>query len=171
MTTPGLSPTFNRCVQIPAAERFKVQGGRQTMMLAASIPIECDGQAVTCDFSLTQGQTATFVLAYGNGRPASVERYRTAQRLEETRRYWLALVSKMDYQGLWRDDDSSFIPRASPDDVPAQRSYRCRAHHQPAGNHWRFPQLGLPVFLAARRQFHRRHSLSHGGRLRRRPVS
>ena len=82
----------------------KVQGGRQTMTLAASILLECDSQGVTCDFTLTQGQTATFVLAYGNGRPASVERYRTTQRLEETRRYWLALVAKMNYQGLWRDD-------------------------------------------------------------------
>ena len=96
-------PDFQQVRTNSGGGAVQVQGGRQTMMLAASIPLECDGQAVTCDFSLTQGQTATFVLAYGNGRPASVERYRTAQRLEETRRYWLALVSKMDYQGLWRD--------------------------------------------------------------------
>ncbi len=82
---------------------LRVHGGRQTMTLAASIPFDCNGQDVSCDFKLTQGQTATFVLAYGTGRPSGVQRYRTSERMEETRRYWLDLVEKMNYQGLWRD--------------------------------------------------------------------
>ncbi len=81
----------------------EARGGRQTLTLAASVPIKAHGGDVACDFSLAQGQTATFVLAYGHGRPAGVGRYRTAEKLEETRRYWLDLVAHMNYDGLWRE--------------------------------------------------------------------
>ena len=83
-----------------------VRGGGQTLTLMASVPLEIDdgrGGGVSRAFTLSAGQSATFVLAYGDGRPASLHRYRTAEQLEHTRRYWLDLVGGMNYEGLWRD--------------------------------------------------------------------
>ncbi len=81
----------------------QARGGRQTLTLAASIPLPVGPRGVTCNFTLTERQTATFVLAYGHGRPASVERYRTAEKLDVSRRFWQELVAGMNYEGLWRD--------------------------------------------------------------------
>ena len=81
----------------------QASGGRQTMTLLASIPLPFDDRGVTCNFTLNAGQTATFVLAYGHGRPSSLERFRTAEKLDHTRRYWRELVARMNYDGLWRD--------------------------------------------------------------------
>ncbi len=81
----------------------QARGGRQTLTLAASIPLPFGARGVTCNFTLTEGQTATFVLAYGHGRPASVERYRTAEKLDVSQRFWQELVAGMNYEGLWRD--------------------------------------------------------------------
>ncbi len=81
----------------------QARGGRQALTLAASIPLPVGPRGVTCNFTLTEGQTATFVLAYGHGRPARVERYRTAEKLDVSRRFWQELVAGMNYEGLWRD--------------------------------------------------------------------
>ena len=81
----------------------QARGGRQTMTLVASVPLPFDDRGVACDFILTEGQTATFVLAYGDSRPASLERLRTPLKLSQTRRYWQDLVAAMNYDGLWRD--------------------------------------------------------------------
>ena len=81
----------------------QARGGRQTLTLLASVPLRFGDRCATCSFILTEGQTATFVLTYGHGRPASLERLRTAEKLDYTRRYWRKLVAKMNYDGLWRD--------------------------------------------------------------------
>ena len=82
----------------------QARGARQTLTLLSNIPLRSDDQGVTGDFTLTQGQTATFVLAYGNDRPASLELYRTTEKLDQTRRYWRGLAAGMNYTGLWRDE-------------------------------------------------------------------
>ena len=81
----------------------QARGGRQTLTLLASVPLRFDDRGVTSSFTLTEGQTATFVIAYGHGRPASLERYRTAEKLNQTQSYWRELVTRMSYDGLWRD--------------------------------------------------------------------
>ncbi len=81
----------------------QARGGRQTLTLLASVPLRFDDRGVTSGFTLTEGQTATFVLAYGHGRPASLERYRTTEKLNQTQSYWRELVTRMSYDGLWRD--------------------------------------------------------------------
>ena len=78
-------------------------GGGQTLTLISSTPLSPNGQGISSAFPLSQGQSVTFVLAYGTGRPASIERYRTQERLEQTHRFWRALVAEMDYDGLWRE--------------------------------------------------------------------
>lgn len=78
-------------------------GGGQTLTLVASALLSYHNGSVASSFTLSQGQSATFVLAYGQGRSAHLERYRTEARLEQTKRYWQALVAAMDYYGLWRE--------------------------------------------------------------------
>ena len=78
-------------------------GGGQTMMLLSSVSLWVGADAVRGEFALSQGESAIFVLAYGSGRAANLERYRTQQKLELTRRYWQDLVAGMHYEGLWRD--------------------------------------------------------------------
>ena len=81
----------------------QARGGKQTMTLVASIPLPFDDRGVGCNFTLTEGQTATFVLVYGHGRPTSLGRLRTPLKLSQTRHYWQGLVHAMNYEGLWRD--------------------------------------------------------------------
>lgn len=81
----------------------QVRGGRQILTLSASIPLPRTPFGAAATFTLSAGESATFVLAYGHGRPVSLERYRTGRRLQHTRRYWQGLVNRMDYEGLWRD--------------------------------------------------------------------
>ena len=78
-------------------------GGGQTVTLVSNTALSQAGGGVAAEFTLSQGQTATFVLAYGAGRSGTLESYRTGARLDQTKRYWLALVAAMGYEGLWRE--------------------------------------------------------------------
>ncbi|MDE2716221.1 MAG: glycoside hydrolase family 15 protein [Chloroflexota bacterium] len=81
----------------------ETRGGRQTMMLLSSALLSFSADAVKGEFTLSQGESAVFVLAYGSGRSPNLERYRTQEKLELTRRYWKDLVAGMHYEGLWRE--------------------------------------------------------------------
>ena len=98
-SVPSFSPLRSRS----GGGAVQASGGRQTMTLSASIPLPFDDRGATCPFTLAEGQSAVFVLAYGHSRPASFERFRTAEKLDYTRRYWQGLVAHMNYDGLWRD--------------------------------------------------------------------
>ena len=78
-------------------------GGRQTMMLLASVSLSVGADGVMGEFTLSQGESAIFVLAYGNRRSTNLDRYRTQEKLQLTRRYWKDLVAGMHYEGLWRE--------------------------------------------------------------------
>ncbi len=95
-------PVF-RALRGHSGAAVQARGGRQTLTLLASVPLRFDDHGVTSSFTLTEGQTATFVLAYGHGRPASLEGYHTSEKLDYTRSYWRGLVARMNYDGLWRD--------------------------------------------------------------------
>lgn len=79
------------------------QGGSQTMMLAADVSLPVTGAGVAGEFALSQGESATFVLAYGSGRTARLEQYRPQEKLRLTQKYWQDLVTAMNYGGLWRE--------------------------------------------------------------------
>ena len=79
------------------------EGGRQNMMLLSSVSLPVSADSVKGDFALSQGESAIFVLAYGTGRSANLQRYRTQEKLQLTRRYWQDLVAGMNYGGLWRE--------------------------------------------------------------------
>ena len=95
-------PTF-RSLRANGGGAVEARGGRQTMMLLADVPLPVNGEGVSCSFTLSQGESATFALAYGSGRPAAVERLRPLEKLEQTKRYWQELVARMGYEGLWRE--------------------------------------------------------------------
>ena len=82
---------------------IEAAGGRQTMMLLSSVSLTASVNGVDGEFTLSQGESAIFVLAYGNGRSINLERYRTYEKLQLTRRYWEDLVAGMNYGGLWRE--------------------------------------------------------------------
>ena len=96
-------PDFRALGRNSGGAAVQARGGRQTATLLADIPLPFDERGVESDFTLSQGQTATFVLAYGHGRPTSVERFHTAEKLDHTRRFWQRLVGRMNYDGLWGD--------------------------------------------------------------------
>ena len=96
-------PEFRPLGRNSAGGAVQARGGRQTATLLASVPLPFNERGVESDFTLSQGRTATFVLAYGHRRPTSVERLHTAEKLDHTRRFWERLVSRMNYDGLWGD--------------------------------------------------------------------
>ena len=96
-------PAFRAASRNGSATAVEAQGGGQTMMLLSSVPLRESADGVTGAFSLSQGETATFVMAYGPDRPTSMEHYRTQDKLQLTQRYWQDLVAGMHYEGLWRD--------------------------------------------------------------------
>ena len=86
-----------------AGGALEASGGQQTLMLAADVPLPFNDRGATGEFILSQGESVTFVLAYGQGRPSDAQAYRTGEKLSKTKRYWEDLVAKMEYEGLWRD--------------------------------------------------------------------
>ena len=56
------------------------------MMLLSSVSLSVSADAVKGEFALSQGESAIFVLAYGEERSASLERYHTREKLQLTRR-------------------------------------------------------------------------------------
>ena len=96
-------PEFRQLRRNGNGAAVETQGGGQTMMLLSSVPLSVNADGVDGEFTLSQGESAIFVLAYGSGRSPNLERYRTQEKLELTRRYWKDLVAGMHYEGLWRE--------------------------------------------------------------------
>ena len=87
----------------PLREGVQARGGRQALNLLASVPMRIDSDRATARFPLRQGESASFVLAYGHGRPVRLRTYRTEARLEDTRRFWERTVSETRRDGAWSD--------------------------------------------------------------------
>ena len=96
-------PAFGQNRANGGGTAVETEGGQQSMMLLSNVSLPVSADCVKGEFALSQGESATFVLAYGNGRPASLERYRTQEKFQLTRRYWQDLVAGMNYSGLWRE--------------------------------------------------------------------
>ena len=95
-------PEF-RAVRNGSCSAVKSVGGSQALTLAANVPFSHNKQGANFEFALTEGESATFVLAYGQGRPSSPEGFQTEKKLKQTEEYWKRLVAGMDYEGLWRE--------------------------------------------------------------------
>ena len=95
-------PEF-RAVRNGSCSAVKSVGGSQALTLAANVPFSHNKQGANFEFALTEGESATFVLAYGQGRPSNPDGFKTEKKLKQTEEYWRRLVAGMDYEGLWRE--------------------------------------------------------------------
>ena len=95
-------PEFRK-VQGSLGHALETTGGGQSLTLLSSVPLAAERSGAGCSFSLSQGESAIFVLAYGGLHVTSVEQLRTQEKLKLTMRYWQDLVDGMDYDGLWRE--------------------------------------------------------------------
>ena len=148
----------------------EAHGGRQSLMLLASVPLSVHSGGVSGEITLSQGESATFVMAYGRGRSGNLERYRSQEKLQQTQRYWQELVAGMNYEGMWREPVvRSFLLlhlmmyRGTGAIVAAPTT----SLPETLGG---IAKLGLPLLVAARHQLHRRHPLSLGRRVRSGPL-
>ncbi len=89
---------------LPTAALFRSPG--LTLSLATEIPMRSDGQEVTADFTLAQGQTATFLLqeargADGCGKPLPEAEFQEV--LRATTAFWQGWVACSTYRGRWME--------------------------------------------------------------------
>jgi GH15 family glucan-1,4-alpha-glucosidase len=89
-----------------AGQSARFDGPGLSLGLAASVPLRRDGDGVFSDFTLGEGQSATFVLrrldpANDAGHcPGSGE---AEERFRETVMYWQRWLSHCTYHGRWRE--------------------------------------------------------------------
>ena len=100
---PRLNYARGMTVLKPLREGVQARGGRQALSLLTSVPLRIEGERATSSFELLKGEFVSFVLAYGHGRPERLRTYRTHTRLADTRRFWQAIVSDIEYNGLWSE--------------------------------------------------------------------
>jgi GH15 family glucan-1,4-alpha-glucosidase len=85
----------------PERARFRASDGSATE-LVASLPMRADGPAATARFTLQAGEGAWFVLQPGEtGERWSDES--VARCLDETHQAWRRWVTRMRYDGRWRE--------------------------------------------------------------------
>jgi len=88
----------------PQGARF--DGPGQSLDLAAPVPLQRDGAGVLADFTLGEGENATFVLRRlgPDDRPGRCPGVDEAEELfRDTVAYWRRWLSKSTYSGRWRE--------------------------------------------------------------------
>ena len=163
-------PTFRAVRGNGNGTAVEAHGGRQSMMLLADVPLQVSDDGVSGVFTLSQGETATFVMAYGSGRSASMERYRSQEKLRLTQRYWQELVAGMRYQGLWREQVVRSFLLLHLMMYRGHRRHRRCSDDELARDNWRVAKLGLSLLVAARHELYRRHPLPARRRVRGGPL-
>jgi GH15 family glucan-1,4-alpha-glucosidase len=76
-----------------------------TLGLSSPVPLSASGAGARAEFTLSSGQTATFVLeSMENGElPRPVTEPEATALFEETVRFWLDWISRSSYKGRWRE--------------------------------------------------------------------
>jgi GH15 family glucan-1,4-alpha-glucosidase len=82
------------------------------LSLATEIPMRVDGEAVTADFALTQGQAATFLVQESRGptgcrKPPSEAEFQEIFRA--TMAFWQGWVARSTYRGRWMVNRSALV--------------------------------------------------------------
>ncbi|MBT3360254.1 MAG: glycoside hydrolase family 15 protein [Rhodospirillales bacterium] len=76
------------------------------LRLDTDMPLETDGNHVVCDFKLSEGETAVFVLSETDEDSVEgvlLSRRGAEQKFRETVVYWRDWISKCTYKGRWRE--------------------------------------------------------------------
>ena len=77
-----------------------------SLILAAAVPVKKNGKAVTADFNLREGGSATFTLREidsNNGCGAALSEGESAELFDRTVDYWRGWISRCTYTGRWRE--------------------------------------------------------------------
>lgn len=77
-----------------------------SLALTTPVPLTKDGDGVTAEFTLEEGQTVTFVLQQiepGTGSPISLSEEEVEEQFKQTVEYWHHWISKCTYRGRWRE--------------------------------------------------------------------
>ena len=133
------------------------------------------GTGVVADFTLGEGESATFVLQPprpGRRARATARDGGEAEELfRDTVAYWRRWLSKCTYTGRWREIGPSLGPDAQAAVVRADRRDRRGADVQPARSDRRRAQLGLSLHLDSRRRVHALRPAAHRLHRRSGPLS
>ena len=151
-TTPGRA-TRPRSSEHGA--RFDGPGLR--LGLAASVPLERDGDGAVGEFTLGEGESATFVLrAIAPRRPRRpLPRHRRGRGpVPRDGRLLAAVGGPLHLPGPVARGGPALGPGAEAAHLRADRGDRRRPDDQPARGHRRGPELGLPLHLDPRRRVH-----------------
>jgi GH15 family glucan-1,4-alpha-glucosidase len=76
-----------------------------TMSLTATVPVEVDDRDVTAGFTLSEGQSALFVLdeASGGAAPCACTGEEAERLADDTIDFWRSWLSASQYRGRWRE--------------------------------------------------------------------
>lgn len=77
--------------------------GPSILYLRTRQPLEMRNEAAYATFTLREGETAEFVLTYGNVEDDTPEPLETRQAMVETEGFWARWSSRNSYQGPWKD--------------------------------------------------------------------
>jgi hypothetical protein len=136
---------------------FKSQN--MSLALCSAIPVEQDGQGgVTADFVIEEGQSQVFALRDGDtnsrvsGPPSAEEAEELFQR---TVKFWRHWISGCTYRGRWRElvERSALVLKLLTFEPTG--ADRRSPHDQSSRSDRRDAQLGLSLYLAARRGLYR----------------
>src|SRR5262249_34535110 len=90
----------------PAECGVHFAGPGLSLGLASSVPLRIEGDGVTADFTLAQGQSAIFILRLlpaGRNLDFCPNPSDAELRFRETVGYWRRWLSRCSYQGRWRE--------------------------------------------------------------------
>ncbi len=76
----------------------------ETLVLSTDVPMTLGATAAEGEFTLSKGDSATFIAAYGRATPMAVRAGRSAYRLEHTKEMWERIVTELDWTGMWREE-------------------------------------------------------------------
>src|SRR5262249_18016563 len=74
--------------------------------LASAVPLRRDGNGVSAEFTLQEGESAVFVLreiAAGHGCGLTLSDQEASEDFKSTVEYWRQWISKCTYLGRWRE--------------------------------------------------------------------
>ncbi len=127
--------------------------GQPSLRLCSDQPMTLDGNAAVAEFTLTQGQSAEFLL--GGIEDPRLQDDVSAICLERTLAFWRGWIAQSTYRGTLAGNGQPFGPGAEAADLAQTRRHPRRRHFRPAGNLRRRTQLGLSLYLDPRRLLHR----------------
>ena len=152
------SPKLEYGLAVPSWQRddagAATTGGPERLFLRGDAPCELDGSTACAHVHLRAGQHAGWILhrAARHVRPGAAAAGPAERDRGHDRRVALVVRRARRLRGRARRSGPVRRPRAARPDLPTERSRRRRRHDVATGDRRRRGQLGLPLWLAARRR-------------------